>query len=403
MVSYFVSADWSKSTAKRSVYLADVREGRIEKCIRSGASWDLKALLDVADDLSRDGSVLIGVDVVLGVPEGYWRLVLNERRQRAPETFIEWLGGRGDFAGFFETVVDPVDWYVNRPWFRVQRGAGGLMAFTSKVKGGMRRRIDVATGAKPVFAVSGIPGTVGSGTREFWKELIPHLSRDRSFAIWPFDGDLGSLLEERGVVLCETYPGLAYAAALAGDLPTGRIRNAKTNGQWRSDACGRLAQADWVREHRIDLGALDLLRANDDDFDAHFTAAAVLRCVLEEIELVDATWTDAMAEGSMLLAGAVEPDRTSGASKRSAEKSLVWIARSGPGSDKPLPRASSNASCSTEYRCPIPGCEKTFSGSRRGWDGHAGSPRLHPRWCPKIGSPEERKRIFRAEFGDWLE
>ena len=71
------------------------------------------------------------------------------------------------------------------------------------------------------------------------EELIPHLSRDRSFAIWPFGGDLGSLLEERGVVLCETYPGLAYAAALAGDLPTGRIRNAKTNGQWRSDACGR--------------------------------------------------------------------------------------------------------------------------------------------------------------------
>ena len=341
MVSCFVSADWSKSPAKRSVYLADVRERRIAKCIPPGAGWDLEALLDVAEDLSRDGSVLIGVDVVLGVPEGYWRSVVEERCQHVPQSFVEWLGSRGDFAGFFETVEDPVDWRVDRPWFKVPAGTGGLTTFTSKVEGGMRRRIDVATGAKPLFAVSGIPGTVGSGTREFWKELFPHLSRDRRFAIWPFDGELGRLLKECEVVLCETYPGLAYAAALADDLPTGRIRNAKTDRQWRSDACGCLAQADWVREHRIDIGDLDPLRANDDDFDAHFTAAAVLRCVLEGIGLVDANWTDAKAEGSMLLAGAVEPDRRSSAWMRSAEMSLQRIVRSAHGSDKPVPCAPS--------------------------------------------------------------
>ena len=105
MVSCFVSADWSKSPAKRSVYLADVRERRIEKCIPPGAGWDLEALLDVAEDLSRDGSVLIGVDVVLGVPEGYWRSVLEERRQHVPQLFVEWLGSRGDFAGIFEGSI----------------------------------------------------------------------------------------------------------------------------------------------------------------------------------------------------------------------------------------------------------------------------------------------------------
>ena len=403
MVSCFVSADWSKSPAKRSVYLADVRERRIAKCIPPGAGWDLEALLDVAEDLSRDGSVLIGVDVVLGVPEGYWRSVVEERCQHVPQSFVEWLGSRGDFAGFFETVEDPVDWRVDRPWFKVPAGTGGLTTFTSKVEGGMRRRIDVATGAKPLFAVSGIPGTVGSGTREFWKELFPHLSRDRRFAIWPFDGELGRLLKECEVVLCETYPGLAYAAALADDLPTGRIRNAKTDRQWRSDACGCLAQADWVREHRIDIGDLDPLRANDDDFDAHFTAAAVLRCVLEGIGLVDANWTDAKAEGSMLLAGAVEPDRRSSAWMRSAEMSLQRIVRSAHGSDKPVPCAPSRGSCSAEYRCPIPGCERIFRGLRRGWDGHVGLPRLHPQWRPEIDSPEERKRTFCAEFGDWFE
>ena len=145
------------------------------------------------------------------------------------------------------------------------------------------------------------------------------------------------------------------------------------------------------------------VRANDDDFDAHFTAAAVLRCVVEGIGLVDANWTDAKAEGSMLLVGAVELDRRSGAWIRSTEMSLRRIARSAHGSDKPVPCARSRGSCSAEYRCPIHGCERIFRGSRRGWDGQVGSPRLDPQWRPEIDSPEDRKRTFRAEFGDWFE
>ena len=66
-------------------------------------------------------------------------------------------------------------------------------------------------------------GTVGSGTRELWKELMPHLTGDRLFAIWPFEGDLIFLLESRGLVICETYPRSAYGAALAESLPTGQI------------------------------------------------------------------------------------------------------------------------------------------------------------------------------------
>ena len=105
MVSRFVSADWSKSPAKRSVYLADVRERRIAKCIPPGAGWDLEALLDVAEDLSRDGSVLIGVDVVLGVPEGYWRSVVEERRQHVPQSFVEWLGIPGRPTVFAHSIT----------------------------------------------------------------------------------------------------------------------------------------------------------------------------------------------------------------------------------------------------------------------------------------------------------
>ena len=290
MVSYFVSADWSKSPGKRSVYVADRRERCIRKGELSGACWDLGSLLDETDNLSEDGTVLIGIDVVLGVPEGYWRLVQAGRRGHAPETFVDWLGGLGLSEEFFETVVEPDEWRIDRPWFRVAGGDGGRTSFTSKVDGGMLRGLDVATGANPVFAVSGMPGVVGGGTREFWRELVPHLSGDRNFAIWPFEGEINALLASRGVVLCETYPALAYAAALADDLPTGRIANSKTKPQWRNEACDHLAHAEWVRAYGIELGDLARVRANEDDFDAHFTAAAVLRCILEGRELAHTNW-----------------------------------------------------------------------------------------------------------------
>ena len=397
--SYFLSVDWSKCAGKRSVYLSDVRRRRIERYDPPDAGWNLEALLDLADGLSRDGSVLIGMDVVLGVPKGYWRSVLDDRRRGAPKDFVDWLSSRGQFAGFFETVADPADWGVNRPWFEVRKGAGGLTAFTNKVRGGMRRRIDAATGGNPVFAVSGMPGTVGSGTRDFWRELSPHLSLDRRFKIWPFEGEFDALLEDRGVALCEIYPALAYAAALADDLPTGRIKVAKGDVRCRKHACNRLGRADWVHRHRVDLGSFHAAKANDDDFDAHFTAAAVLRCMLEGAALVDIAWTDATVEGSMLLAGPVEPDRKNGGSQSPLRRMAGRTARWGSSASSAISRSQRG----NDHRCPIPGCRKIFRESRRGWDGHVGSPRMHPEWHPEVLRAKERRRLFRAEFGDWFE
>ena len=404
MVSCFVSADWSKRPEKRSVYVADRREWRIWKGGLSGTSWDVDALLDLGEHHARDGTVLIGVDVVLGVPEGYWRWVLHEHRGHPLGTFVDWLGGLGVSGGFFETAVKPDEWRVDCPWFKVAKGAGGLTSFTRKVDGGMLRRIDVATGANPVFAVAGMPGTVGSGTREFWKGLVPHLSDRRNFAIWPFDGDLTSLLESRDVVLCETYPALAYAAVLADSLPTGRIPNSKTKPAWRNDVCDRLAQAEWVHEHGIDLGDLGPVRANEDDFDAHMTAAAVLRCICEGRRLAAPDWIDGHAEGSMLLAGVVEPVRRNGASTRTRAKLPGREVRSitSAGSVVPL-RTETRIKRGKEYRCPIPGCGKVFGDSRRGWDAHVGSARTHRGWRSEIDNPEERKRAFRQEYGAWFE
>ena len=233
---------------------------------------------------------------------------------------------------------------------------------------------------------------------------MPHLSGDRNFGIWPFEGDFGSLLADREVVLCETYPALAYAAALADRLPTGRIGNAKTKADWRDTMCDHLHQAPWIRANRVEVGDLGTARKNEDDFDACFTAAAVLRCLVEGSELSAPEWIDDQAEGSMLLTGAVNPGYCADASNLMGISSKQKARISHPPEKRRTGRGKREtvSTALPTYRCPIPGCEKMIVGSRGGWDGHVGTLRKHPYWQPEVTEPEQRRRLFRREFGDWF-
>lgn len=255
------------------------------------------------------GRVLIGVDVGMGVPHGFWQLVLADCEGSLPENFVQWLGSIDPDGGFFETVAKPGEWSTRRPWFAVGKGPGGLTSFTGKTGDNLHRSLAAATTAKPIFAVSGIPGSVGSGTREIWRELVPMLKEPRDFAVWPFEGDAEFGHPEHGILLAETYPGLAYGAVLADVLPTARLAIAKRNEGQRIAACKRFAAANWVRESRVGLPDLEPAQAGEDDFDALFTAAAVLRCAVENLPIVFPQWIDSKVEGSMLLAGPVDPAR----------------------------------------------------------------------------------------------
>ena len=433
---FFVSADWSKDPRKRSVYVADLSERLIYQEARP--DWALGSLMALARQLARKGTVLVGVDLALGVPRSYWESVLAAPRYGRPANFVNWLARLDSDSGFFDpanTVKDHEQWRVGRPWFHVPPGKGGLTSFTQKTRDGFRRRIDQKIGAKPVFVVSGIPGTVGSGTRDFWQELAACLASDRDFAVWPFDGPLSELLRTKGVVLAETYPGLAYAAALANDLPTGRFAVGKTKPDERNHVCNLLEDATWVKTHEVDLGDTAPARDDEDDFDAHLTAAAVLRCYLEGAEVADQEWIDTIAEGSMLLAGPVDPALkakaiTSGANlaeagasrrrlarrpahpvpatqsprsaKRPVQTSLHSESAATPTKKPSPPRPHQFTRRKTEYPCPIPGCSKVFHGSRGGWDAHVASLRKHLAWYPDVKSSQLRKELFRRDFGGWF-
>ena len=228
----FVSADWSKGTSKRSVHVADLHKRRIWR--EDSGWWDLARLLRLARQFDPAGGVLVGVDLALGVPDAYWRRAVEETRWQGSQSFIDWLRTLDPSSGFFEPVRSAADWRVDRPFFRVPKGQGALRSFQRLLPGGLLRRIDKATGAKPIFAVSGIPGTVGSATRSLWRELIPLLGEQRDFAVWPFEGSLQTLPSCHRIVFAETYPGLAYAAALADYLPTRRIIVSKTKREART-------------------------------------------------------------------------------------------------------------------------------------------------------------------------
>ena len=400
MCAYFISADWSKESTKRSVYVADIDKRSIWKPCTPGF-WNLEALLELANTLRQSGPVLIGVDVVLGVSNGFWRMVLEKSGRHQPKNFVHWLRNIDPGSNFFNINDDPSKWHVDEPWFPVRSGKGGLTSFTEKVSDGFLRRIDRKTGAKPIFAVSGIPGVVGAGTRSFWRELIPTLTCGREFTIWPFENDPSNLLHQHGIVLCETYPSIAYATALVDKLPTCRLRVSKTIQQQRKDACERLKTANWVTRNHIDLGELDALIKNEDDFDAHLTAAAVMRCIVERMPLTSQDWIDVIAEGSMLLVGTVDPTLKSRNLTTRFQNKRSSISSSMHDVDTRIYGPSTKSSRNI-YFCPIPGCSKRFYGSRSGWDAHVASFRMHPDWHPNITNGAMRKRLFRKEFQEWF-
>ena len=413
---FFISADWSKDERKRSVHTADLRNRRIwrEEC----AGWNLQALLKRAGELTKRGAVLVGIDAVLGVPAGYWREVQRAGHwggSSPPAGFVDWLARLDPESGFFAPVRDPASWRVDRPFFRVPSAReGGRRAFTNRFEDGLRRKIDQVTGANPIFAVSGIPGTVGSGTGSLWMELIPRLAETREFAVWPFEGDLSQLLPHRGIVLAETYPGLAYGVAVAGGLPTCRLRVAKTQSESRGHVCDLLQTTSWVRDGGVQLGDLASAQADEDVFDSLLTAAAVLRCTIEDRPLCEPRWVDRVAEGSMLLAGPVDltqrgrtltrnvSSRRGALARRRATLLPEHADRTMPSFIAPAQAESAAPAGRLAYRCPIPGCSKVFRHSRGGWDAHVASLRKHPDWHPRLSDPDERKRRFRDEFGHWF-
>ena len=397
--SAILCADWGKEVGKRAVYVADVSARAVRRA--DARVWSVGAVLKEAERWALNGPVLATFDAPLGVPESYLAVAARVRAWQLPQTFLELLAQAHGSPKFFDATTTAADWTIEQPFFSVPAGVGGLTSYRDAAAGegvNLYRAIDKATGAKTLFAKSGIPGSVGSGTCALWRELGPLLAAERNFSVWPFEGEMEKLLESSPVVVGEIYPRAAYATALVDGPIASRapLALAKTQGGVRRDAIATLQFAQWVRELGVTIENLAEAEANEDDFDACITAAALLRCVLEKLPLCSPHLHLARAEGGILGTGSINlalPEQTFG---------RVSNERRAPKERTPHVAARGTVGDGTRlFRCPIPGCVKEYIRSRGGWDAHVGSVRSHPRWHPELTSAE-RKRQFEVEFPEFF-
>jgi len=383
-ISAILCADWGKGVEKRAVYVADVRGRRVYRREPPVEGWGVGAILAEADRLSSDGRVLATFDAPLGVPESYLAAAAGVKSWGAPGNFLEFLRVAHGTPHFYDPTKVAEDWRVERPFFCVPKGKGGLTSYQSAAtRHGVQllRSIDRRTRAKTMFATSGIPGSVGSATCALWREMGSLLQNERNFKVWPFEGSLETLLRSSVICVGEIYPRAAYATALVDGAVEGRapVSLAKTDGDIRSLAIHALLESKWVRLHGVRIEDAEDAENSEDDFDACVTAAALLRCELEELPFCGPWLECDQTEGGMLGTGSINL----------ALSEQPW-------------RDVAGGAAARSFRCPIPGCEKIYEGTRGGWDSHVASVRAHSLWHPEVVSAEERKLRFKEEFSEFF-
>ena len=264
------------------------------------ADLSLARLLARAKSHKRQEKILLSFDLALGVPEPLWQRIRRVQRWKECSTFLDWLSVLDVETEFWLETKSSQQWSPERPFISVPPGKGSLTAFREAAGHDLLRNIDRQCRAKSPLIVSGIPGSVGSGTRNFWQELIP-LLQERAFGVWPFDGSIKQILNRHSLAVAENYPAISYTAVFADDLPSPQIRIAKTKPEVRRQFLDRLPSVPWIRNHRIDLPDLSKSQASEDHFDALMAALAQLRLLIEQIPLTDQETTDPIAEGGILL------------------------------------------------------------------------------------------------------
>jgi hypothetical protein len=156
--SAILCADWGKEIRKRAVYVADVSARAVRRVYAS--AWSVGTVLKEAERWASHGPVLATFDVPLGIPESYLVAAAKVLSWRSPKTFLKFLTNAHSSPNFFDGTSVAADWKVEQPFFSVPAGEGGLSSYrnaASEQGVNLYRAIDTATGAKTLFAKSGIP------------------------------------------------------------------------------------------------------------------------------------------------------------------------------------------------------------------------------------------------------
>lgn len=295
-------ADWGIRGDKRVVYRVNVAKRYVTRLNPPEGGWCTVRLVDTAVQLG--GSVLVLIDVAIGLPLGLFNAMREACGHANIGHFMDFLRAHlpGEWLG---DVHFQENWSVRTPYIHVPPGNGALTGFenaASEFGVCLRRAIDQVTGGRSPLILSGIPGTVGSGSRNVIRSLG---NVDvKMVATWPFDGPLAELLASGRVIVGEIYPRALYGHALLDLLPHERYLLAigKTKGYIRDAAIDILQGLQWHQELNVKLSPelMQRARANEDEFDTYLSSLGILRLLLENVPL-DALRTHVGEQGQPLL------------------------------------------------------------------------------------------------------
>ena len=207
-------ADWGSNLKKRWCAKAILDgDGRYTAFAPelAGQPGMLLSKLHVA--AGHTGCALVGFDFPIGLPAAYAkRAGVSSFRDLLPRL------GQGNWKDFY-SVCDEIDRIsIRRPFYPNGHYKGrrredlfrrhGVDSFDQLLRrcerGGKGRRQ-----ACCLFWTLG-SSQVGKAAISGWRDVLAPALRDRSLALWPFDGPLSSLLRPGRVAVAETYPGENY-------------------------------------------------------------------------------------------------------------------------------------------------------------------------------------------------
>jgi hypothetical protein len=210
--------------------------------------------------------LFVGFDFPIGLPIAYAKRFGIRKFVDALPTF-----GQGAAAEFFDPADVPSNIALTRPFY--PRRPGGtkrqhlIDALGVANFGELLRQCELQTNSRQaacsLFWILG-GNQVGRAAIIGWRDVLQPALRqqNRDIAVWPFHGDLASLLDQSEIVIAETYP--AEACLHLGLTAPGR-------GWSKRSQAGRKAQApilhSWATRRSIKLSPT-LSAQLDDGFGA---------------------------------------------------------------------------------------------------------------------------------------
>ena len=204
-----VHADWSTDPRKRWMATAAL-DGDVYRVSRPAPVEQSAALVPSAVHSASGGCAVLGFDFPIGVPKAYAQVAHIE-------SFLDVLPelGTGRWKRFYDLASRPDEVSIDRPFYPFRPG-GTLQAHLVKGIGvrsidALLRRCDFGNEhrnkACALFWTLG-GNQVGRAAISGWREvLVPAIrSLEGQLGVWPFHGELNSLINSRLCVIAETYP-----------------------------------------------------------------------------------------------------------------------------------------------------------------------------------------------------